>query len=221
MRSTIRVLVVEDDVELRDRLCGALEAAGFVVDRASEGDTGWYMADGDGYDAVVLDLGLPRLPGLEVLRRWRSNGRNMPVLILSARGTWSERVEGLNAGADDYMGKPFHAAEVVARLRALIRRNAGTTDPVLRHGGIELDAGAGKVSVGGQPVELTAQELKVLAYLMHRKGRIVSQADLVEHVYAMSDMRDSNTIEVFIARLRRKLGREAIRTVRGLGYRMD
>lgn len=216
----IRVLLIEDDTELAPRLAEALDGAGFIVDRASDGDSGWYMGDTGAYDAVVLDLGLPRLPGLEVLARWRAAGRNMPVLILSARGTWSERVEGLNAGADDYMGKPFHASEVIARLRSLLRRAAGTSAAVLRHGDITLDVGAGKASVAGQDVELTAREMKILGYLMHRIGRIVSQTDLAEHVYALEDTRDSNTIEVYIGRLRKKLGRHAIRTVRGLGYRI-
>lgn len=178
------------------------------------------MGDSGTYDAIVLDIGLPVLSGLAVLRRWRAAGRTMPVLVLSARGTWSERVEGLNAGADDYMGKPFHAAEVVARLRALIRRSSGGATSLVKLGNITLDASAGSVTVDGQAVELTAQELKVLTYLMHRIGRIVSQGDLAEHVYALGAVRDSNTIEVCIARLRRKLGRDCIRTVRGLGYRM-
>lgn len=217
---TIRILLIEDDSELAQRLAEVLTGAGFTVDRAADGDSGWYMGDTGAYDAVVLDLGLPRLPGLEVLARWRAAGRNMPVLVLSARGTWSERVEGLNAGADDYMGKPFHASEVIARLRSLLRRAAGASTAVLRHGDIALDIGAGKACVGEQEVELTARELKILSYLMHRVGRIVSQSDLMEHVYALEDTRDSNTIEVYIGRLRRKLGRDAIRTVRGLGYRM-
>jgi DNA-binding response OmpR family regulator len=218
--TTIRILLIEDDAELAQRLAEALTAAGFSVDHAADGDSGWYMGDTGSYDAAVLDLGLPRLPGLEVLSRWRAAGRDMPVLILSARGTWSERVEGLNAGADDYMSKPFHVTEVIARLRSLLRRATGGTGAVLRHGGISLNIGAGRASVDGQDVELTARELKILGYLMHRTGRIVSQADLTEYVYALEDTRDSNTIEVYIARLRKKLGRDAIRTVRGLGYRM-
>lgn len=218
--ATIRVLLIEDDADLTRRLTEVLTAAGFSVDHAADGDTGWYMGDTGNYDAVVLDLGLPRLPGLEVLARWRAAGRDIPVLILSARGTWSERVEGLNAGADDYMSKPFHASEVVARLRSLLRRAAGITGAVLRHGDISLNMGAGKATVSGRDVALTARELKILGYLMHRIGRIVSQSDLAEYVYALEDTRDSNTIEVYIARLRKKLGRDVIRTVRGLGYRM-
>jgi two-component system, OmpR family, response regulator len=205
---------------LSGRLSEILTTAGFTVETAADGDTGWYMGDTGNYDAVVLDLGLPRLPGLEVLGRWRAAGRSMPVLVLSARGTWTERVEGLNAGADDYMGKPFQAPEVVARLRSLLRRAAGNAAAILRHGDITLDVGAGKVTAGGQDVELTARELKILGYLMHRIGRIVTQTDLAEYVYALEETRDSNTIEVYIARLRKKLGRDAIRTLRGLGYRM-
>jgi DNA-binding response OmpR family regulator len=168
----------------------------------------------------VLDLGLPHLPGIEVLKRWRAAGRHMPVLVLTARAAWTERVEGLNAGADDYMGKPFQAPEVVARLRALIRRAAGRPGPQLRLGNVTLDAAAGTVRVDGHAIELTARELQILSYLMHRPGRIVPQSELVDHVYSLDDIRDSNTIEVYVARLRKKLGRDAIRTVRGLGYRM-
>lgn len=216
----IRVLLIEDDAELSQRLAGRLDAAGFAVDCAHEGELGHYMGQTTAYDAVVLDLGLPRMNGLEVLRRWRAEGRTMPVLILTARGTWSERVEGLNAGADDYLGKPFEAEEVIARLRALVRRAAGNPAPVLTQAGITLDTSSGTVTLGGQPVVLTAQELKILTYLMLRAGRIVSQSDLLDHIYGQDEVRDANTIEVFIARLRRKLGRDAIRTQRGLGYRI-
>ena len=212
--------MVEDDAELADRLTEALSAAGYAVDRAADGEMGWYMGDTTLYDAVVLDLGLPKRSGMEVLKQWRASGRNMPVLILTARGAWTERVEGLNAGADDYMGKPFHAAEVVARLRALLRRGAGTAAPVLTQGDISLDPASGTVTVGGSAVALTALELKILTYLMHRPRRIVPQSELLDHVYGMDDIRDANTIEVYIGRLRRKLGRDAIKTQRGLGYRI-
>ncbi len=212
--------MVEDDAELADRLTEALSAAGYAVDRAADGEMGWYMGDTTLYDAVVLDLGLPKRPGMEVLKQWRAHGRNMPVLILTARGAWTERVEGLNAGADDYMGKPFHAAEVVARLRALLRRGAGTAAPVLTQGDISLDPASGTVTVGGAAVALTALELKILTYLMHRPRRIVPQSELLDHVYGMDEIRDANTIEVYIGRLRRKLGRDAIKTQRGLGYRI-
>ncbi len=212
--------MIEDDADLAGRLGTALTAAGFTVDRATDGDTGWYMGATGNYDAAVLDLGLPRLPGLDVLARWRAAGRSMPVLILSARDTWSERVEGLNAGADDYLGKPYHTAEVVARLRSLLRRAPATQATILQQGDISLDLSAGQARVAGDTVELTARELKILAYLMRRPGHLISQTDLAEHVYALDEIRDSNTIEVYIGRLRKKLGREAIRTVRGLGYRM-
>lgn len=216
----MRILLAEDDAELARRLGSALGEAGFAVDYAADGDDALFLGETQDFDAVVLDLGLPKLSGLEVLKRWRRAGRDTPVLVLTARDAWTERVEGLNAGADDYMGKPFQAAEVVARLRALMRRSAGGASPVLRLGDITLDASAGVVEVDGRPVELTARELRILGYLMHRAGRIVSQAELADHVYAMDDLRESNTIEVYIARLRKKLGRDAIRTIRGLGYRM-
>ncbi len=220
MANGMRILLVEDDAELARRLGSALGEAGFAVDYAVDGEEALFLGDTQDFDAVILDLGLPKLPGLEVLRRWRLNRRDMPVLILTARDAWTERVEGLNAGADDYLGKPFQAAEVAARLRALLRRTAGAASPILQHGDIVLDTTAGLAHVAGAPVELTAKELRILGYLMHRIGRIVSQAELVDHVYAMEDMRESNTIEVYIGRLRKKLGREAIRTLRGLGYRM-
>lgn len=220
-RNAVRVLVVEDEAILAGRLVEALETAGFAADRAADGEEALLFGRSADYDAVILDLGLPKLSGLEVLRQWRGEGRTLPVLVLSARGTWSERVEGLNLGADDYMAKPFHAAEVVARVRALIRRSSGNPASLLQRGRITLDLVANLVRVDGEEVDLTAQELKVLTYLMQRPGRVISQGDLAEHVYGMSDTRESNTIEVFIARLRAKLGRETIKTVRGLGYRMD
>lgn len=216
----MRILLVEDDSALAAGLAKVLAAEGFAVDVAEDGDIGCYMGMQQDYDAVLLDLGLPKLPGLEVLKRWRAAGRVMPVLVLTARGTWTERVAGLNAGADDYLGKPFHDEEVIARLRALIRRAGGVADNVLRHGDITLDATSGAVHVGDAPIELTAFEFRVLTYLMHRAGRIVSQADLLDHIYPGATMRESNTIEVYIARLRKKLGRDVIRTVRGLGYRL-
>lgn len=179
------------------------------------------MGADDAFAAVVLDLGLPEMQGIDVLARWRNEGRKMPVLILTARGTWSEKVDGLNAGADDYITKPFHIPEVVARLRALIRRSSGLASAVLTHRGITLDTGANRVLLNGEPLELTARELKMLNYFLHRVGRVISQAELTEHLYALEDSRESNTIEVYISRLRRKLGPELITTIRGLGYRME
>ncbi|WP_428659019.1 response regulator transcription factor [Reyranella sp.] len=216
----MRVLLIEDETDLATRIHKGLTAAGFTVDHASDGDTGWYMGANQAFDAAVLDVGLPRLSGLEVLKRWRKAGRTIPVLLLTARSGWAERVAGLNAGADDYLEKPFHMEEVVARLRALTRRSAGTASPVLRHGDLELDTTTGSVSRDGRPVELTAQEFKILSYLLHRPRRIVSQDELLDHVYSYDEPRQSNTVEVYVARLRKKLGHESIRTVRGLGYRL-
>jgi DNA-binding response OmpR family regulator len=215
----IRILFVEDDDELAARVSNHLQEAGFVVDRAADGDVGWYMGDSGAYDAAVLDLGLPRLPGLDVLKRWRTAGKELLVLVLSARAAWSERVDVLNAGADDYVTKPFHPPELVARLRALLRRGSRKTEAFCSEGDVVLDVGAGLVTVRGVPVEMTARELQILTYFMYRSGRLVSQSELIEHVYAEDEYRDSNTIQVYVARLRKKLGRETIRTVRGMGYR--
>ncbi len=214
-------MLVEDDDDIAGRLISGLQPAGFVVDRAANGEDGHEMGVHDTFDAAILDLGLPNMEGLDVLRKWRAESRDMPVLILTARGTWTEKVEGLNAGADDYITKPFHIPEVVARLRALIRRKSGSASPLLAHKDITLDTVAGKATVGGKDVELTASELRMLSYFMHRLGRVISQAELTEHLYALEDSAESNTIEVYISRLRRKLGRDLITTVRGLGYRMD
>lgn len=217
----MRLLLVEDDRELTRLLLELLARAGFAVDHAADGDTGMTLGEDGDYDAVVLDLGLPSVPGLEVLRQWRGRGMKLPILVLTSRGSWSERVDGLNAGADDYLGKPFQPDELVARLRALIRRSAGRAEALLRLRDITVDPLAGTVLVGGRAIEITARELSILSYLLHRQGQIVSQTQLAEHVYSSDESRDSNTIEVYIARLRKKLGREAIQTVRGLGYRMS
>lgn len=216
----MRILLIEDEADLATRLRKGLTAAGFSVDHASDGEAGWYMGASQAFDAAVLDVGLPLLSGLDVLKRWRKAGLAIPVLLLTARSGWAERVAGLNAGADDYLEKPFHLEEVVARLRALARRSAGTASPILRHGHLELDTTTGGVSRDGQPVELTAQEFKILSYLFHRPRRIVSQQELLDHVYSYDEPRQSNTVEVFVARLRKKLGHDSIRTVRGLGYRL-
>lgn len=221
MEAAIRVLVIEDDDEIAGRIAAGLTNAGFTVERVGNGVDGYAMGADGNFDAAILDLGLPEMEGLEVLRRWRHGGHALPVLVLSARGTWSEKVDGLNAGADDYISKPFHVPEVAARLKALIRRTSGHATPVLTHGRVTLDTAAGRVTLDDKPVELTARELRMLNYFMHRIGRIVSQTDLVEHLYTLDDSRESNTIEVYISRLRRKLGPDVIKTVRGLGYRMD
>ena len=213
--------MVEDDAELSGRLKRGLEQAGFAVDCAASGDDGFELGDIESYDAAVLDLGLPGMTGMEVLKRWRSRGRDHPVLILTSRAAWTEKVEGLNAGADDYMAKPFQVAEVAARLNALIRRASGRASPVIRRGDIELRPAEGEVRVAGKAIELTAQELRILNYLMSRPGRIVSQDELADHVYDLDAQRLSNTIQVYVSRLRRKLGRDSIRTLRGLGYRFE
>lgn len=216
----MRVLVVEDDPDLNRQLQAALEAAGYAVDVAHDGEEGEYLGTCEPYDAVILDLGLPIMDGLSILRKWRREGRSMPVLILSARGDWSERVAGIDAGADDYVIKPFHMEEVLARLRALIRRDGGRADNEMICGAISIDIGAGRVSLHGTPVRLTSLEYRVLAYLLHHQGKIVSRTELTEHIYNQDFDRDSNTIEVFIARLRNKLGKNRIITERGLGYRL-
>jgi len=213
--------LVEDDDDIARRLVTGLQPEGFVVDRARNGEDGHAMGAHDQFDAVILDLGLPNMEGIAVLRKWRTEGRDMPVLILTARGTWTEKVEGLNAGADDYITKPFHIPEVIARLRALIRRKSGAASALLNHKDISLDTVAGKAFRRGEPVELTAFELRMLGYFMHRLGRVISQNELTEHLYTLEESTESNTIEVYISRLRRKLGRDVITTVRGLGYRMD
>ncbi len=217
----MRVLVIEDDVDLQRQLQSALNAAGYAVDRAYDGEDGEFLGQTESYDAVVLDLGLPKLDGLSVLRSWRESENNVPVLILTARGSWTERVEGIDAGADDYLAKPFQMAELVARVRALIRRASGHGSAELTCGPVTLDTRANRVTVDGAPVSLTAHEYRVLAYLMHHQGRTVSRRELSEHVYAQDLDRDSNTIEVFVRRLRRKLGRSLIKTERGLGYRIE
>src|ERR1700688_3927947 len=216
----MRVLVVEDEAALAKQLIAALHRAGYAVDHAADGERADLLGDDESYDAVVLDLGLPKIDGLTVLRRWREAGILVPVLVLTARGSWHEKVQGIDGGADDYMAKPFRMEEVLARLRALIRRASGQANPELRCGALILDPRIAKVTLDGNPVKLTSHEFRVLSYLMHHRGRVVSQSELTEHIYSQSFDRDSNTVEVFIARLRRKLGPSFIETVRGLGYRM-
>ena len=217
----MRVLVVEDEARIAKQLAAALGEAGYAVDCAGDGARGDFLAQTERYDAVVLDLGLPKVDGLTILRRWRDAGLTMPVLVLTARGSWHEKVHGIDGGADDYVAKPFRMEEVLARLRALIRRASGQFAAELHCGQVALDPRAAKVTVAGQPVRLTSHEFRVLSYLMHNRGKVVSQTELNEHIYAEHLDRDSNTVEVFIARLRRKLGAASIETVRGLGYRMD
>ena len=217
----VKVLVAEDHPQLRAQLSTALSDAGYAVDCAADGEAADFHADTNQYDAVILDLGLPRIDGLTLLRKWREAGQAVPVLVLTARGSWHEKVQGIDSGADDYVSKPFRIEEVLARLRALIRRASGQVTPQLRCGSISLDPRLAKVTLDGTPVKLTSHEFRVLSYLMHHRDRVVSQGELTEHIYAQDFDRDSNTVEVFVARLRRKLGAQAIETVRGLGYRMQ
>jgi two-component system, OmpR family, response regulator len=216
----MRILVVEDESALRDQLTGAIAAAGYAVDSASDGARADFLAQTERYDALVLDLGLPKIDGLTLVKRWRDAGIGAPILVLTARGAWHEKVQGIDSGADDYVGKPFRMEEVLARLRALIRRSAGQPAADIRCGPVTLDPRTASVTLDGVPVRLTSHEYRVLAYLMHHRGRVVPQSELVEHIYAQDSDRDSNTVEVFIARLRRKLGASSIETIRGLGYRM-
>ncbi len=216
----MRILVVEDDPDLARQLEAALGDAGYVVDLAADGEEGHFLGDTEPYDAVILDLGLPVIDGLTVLERWRRAGRTMPVLLLTARGRWSEKVTGFDAGADDYVTKPFQMEEVLARLRALIRRAAGHASSELSCGPLTLDTSRGRVALDGAPVKLTAQEFRLLSYLMHHQGQVVSRTELTEHLYSQDFDRDSNTIEVFVGRLRKKIGGDFIETVRGLGYRL-
>jgi two-component system OmpR family response regulator len=220
MFRAMRLLIVEDSPELHQQLRTGLTEAGFAVDGAMDGEEAFYLGETEPYDAVVLDLGLPRVDGLTVLRRWRAAERAMPVLILTARDSWTEKVEGLNAGADDYLAKPFAMAELVARLNALIRRSNGVAKTELVFGEVRLDTAARAVSRNGQAVRLTALEYGMLAYLALHAGRPISKTELTEHLYAQDFDRDSNTLEVIVARLRRKLGDQLIETVRGQGYRL-
>lgn len=216
----MRVLVVEDDKDLNRQISDALVDAGYVVDRAFDGEEGHFLGDTEPYDAVVLDIGLPQMDGISVVERWRRGGRKMPVLILTARDRWSDKVSGIDAGADDYVTKPFHIEEVLARVRALIRRAAGHASSELTCGSLRLDTKASKADVDGVPLKLTSHEFRLLAYLMHHMGEVVSRTELVEHLYDQDFDRDSNTIEVFVGRLRKKMGIDMIETVRGMGYRM-
>jgi two-component system, OmpR family, response regulator len=216
----MRILAIEDEPNLARQLADALREAGYAVDLAHDGEQGHFLGETETYDAVVLDLGLPNLDGITVLERWRRAGRNMPVLILSARDRWSDKVAGFDVGADDYVIKPFRMEEVLARLRALIRRAAGHASAELECGPLRLDTRSSRVTLEGAPVRLTAQEYRLLAYLLHHQGRVVSRTEITEHLYDQDFDRDSNTIEVFIGRLRKKIGSAMIHTVRGLGYQL-
>jgi two-component system OmpR family response regulator len=216
----VRALIAEDEVHLAQQLSAALADAGYAVDCAADGERAEFLGQTESYDVVVLDLGLPRLDGLTVLKRWREAGLTIPVLVLTARGSWYEKVQGIDAGADDYLSKPFQMEELLARLRGLIRRARQMPSSEIQSGALAIDSRTGRVTVNGESIRLTALEFRVLSYLMHHRGRAVPQTELAEHIYAIDEERDSNTIEVFIARLRRKLGPGVIDTVRGFGYRI-
>ncbi|MBG0810493.1 response regulator transcription factor [Methylosinus sp. H3A] len=215
----MRILLVEDDERISRDVAKALRAAGYVVDTVANGEDAWFLGDTENFAAVILDLGLPGLDGLAVLERWREQGRRTPVLALSARGSWSERVAGIDAGADDYLPKPFQPEELLARLRSIIRRSAGHASSVTRNGALSLDERSMTIKIEDAPVELTAIEYRLVAYLLHRRGQVVAQSELAEHVYG-NDQQSSNAVEVLIGRVRKKLGAEAIETKRGFGYLM-
>ena len=217
----MRLLVVEDDKDLNRQLCSALEDAGYVVDRAFDGEEGHFLGETEPYDAVILDMGLPQRDGASVLNAWREAGRSMPVLILTARDRWSDKVNAFDSGADDYVTKPFHVEEVLARVRALLRRATGHVRSDLVCGPLVVDTRNGRVTMNGNPVRLTSHEYRLIAYLIHHQGRVISRSEIIEHLYDQDFDRDSNTIEVFVGRLRKKLGMDLIETVRGLGYRLD
>ncbi|MGU3536698.1 response regulator transcription factor [Methylobacterium sp. A54F] len=217
----MRLLVVEDDRDINRQVVNALEEAGYVADKAFDGEEGGYLGENEPYDAIILDMGLPKADGVTVLQRWRRNGVKTPVIILTARDRWSDKVDGFDAGADDYVTKPFHMEELMARVRALLRRAAGHASSQITCGPVTLDTRSGRVFVDGNPIKLTSHEYRLLSYLMHHTGRVVSRAELTEHLYDQDFDRDSNTIEVFVGRLRKKLAVDLIQTVRGLGYLVD
>jgi two-component system OmpR family response regulator len=217
----VRLLVVEDDRDINRQVVNALEEAGYVADKAFDGEEGGYLGENEPYDAIILDMGLPKTDGVSVLQKWRRAGIKTPVIILTARDRWSDKVDGFDAGADDYVTKPFHMEELMARVRALLRRAAGHATSQIACGPVVLDTRSGRVFVDGNPVKLTSHEYRLLSYLMHHTGRVVSRAELTEHLYDQDFDRDSNTIEVFVGRLRKKLAVDLIQTVRGLGYLVD
>ncbi len=217
----MRILVVEDDERVAKSICSALELAGFVAVHETDGEEGWYLGSSEPFDAIILDLGLPTLDGLTILKRWRRENVITPVLILTARGNWDERVEGIDAGADDYLVKPYRTEELVARTRALVRRAAGHAAPLIRLGELTLDTRQMRVSRNGQPVPLTPQEYRLVSYLMHQCDRVVDQMELTQHLYDQDFERESNSVEVLVGRARRKLGKNSIQTRRGFGYIME
>jgi two-component system OmpR family response regulator len=216
----MRVLLVEDERRIAEDITATLKAAGYAVEAVTDGEEAWFRGGTETYDAVILDLGLPKLDGLTLLKRWRAEGHRFPVLVLTARGAWTERVEGINAGADDYLPKPFEMDELLARLRAVIRRSAGQAAPVLVSGPLNLDTRQMRLTLRGVPVSLSPLEYRLIAYLMHHAGRVVPSTELADHLYDIGNDRDTNAIEVTVARLRRKLGADLIETRRGFGYVM-
>jgi two-component system, OmpR family, response regulator len=216
----VRVLLAEDDSGLARQITLAMQRAGYTVDATADGEEAWFLGDTEPYDAVVLDLSLPQMDGLAALRRWRQDGRAMPVLILTARSSWREKVTGLREGADDYLGKPFEMEELIARIEALIRRASGHASAIITVAGLALDPSTQRITCEGQPLDLTALEYRALAYLMMQRGKVVSKTELTEHLYGYDDDRDSNVIEVLINRLRKKLGADLIQTRRGQGYEL-
>lgn len=217
----MRALVVEDDARIATDLARALGSAGFLVERAEDGEQAWFRGGTENYDLIVLDLGLPKLDGLTVLKRWRAEGCESPVLILTARGAWTERVDGIDAGADDYLPKPFRMEELVARARALVRRSGNRNAALLRIGALSVDLNRMTVSRDGVPLHLTPLEFRLLSYLAHQQGRVVPPGELLEHLYGDEDAKEANAIEAVITRLRRKLGPGVIATRRGFGYHLD
>src|SRR6478736_3226252 len=217
----MRVLIVEDEPNLGRQLRATLEGAGYAIDLSTDGEDGHYLGASEDYDAVILDLGLPEIDGLTVLGMWRKEGRRFPVLVLTARDSWSDKVAGLDAGDDVFQLMPFQTEALIARRRALIRRASGNSSSELTAGDVRLDTRSGRVTRAGEPVKLTAQEYKLLSYLMHHKGKVVSRTELIEHIYDQDFDRDSNTIEVFVTRIRKKLGADTITTIRGLGYSLE
>ena len=216
----MRILIVEDDPDLSRQLTEVMKDSGYAVDTATDGEEGHFLGDTEPYDAVILDLGLPLIDGVSVLQKWRADGKSFPVIILTARDQWAEKVAGFDAGADDYLTKPFHTEELLARLRALVRRAAGHSTDTIEIGDLLVDNRAARAFVDGSPIKLTSHEFRLISYLAMHKGRVISRTELVEHIYDQDFDRDSNTIEVFVGRLRRKIGTDRIETVRGLGYRL-
>ncbi|WP_298258724.1 response regulator transcription factor [uncultured Litoreibacter sp.] len=217
----MRILLAEDDVTIASQVKTLLTAEGRVVDVAHDGEEAGFLGSTEPYDMIILDLGLPTRDGISILKEWRAEGIETPILILTARDGWSDRVDGLDAGADDYMTKPFHMPELAARVRAMLRRKSGRTNPLFEKDNVAFDTRNAKVTLGGVPVDLTSQEVAVLSYLIHNAGRLISRTELSEHIYEYDGDRDSNTIAVFITRLRKKLGPELIQTIRGRGYMVD